>query len=171
MQDDDAAWGQNPFDVSTDGVTDGTSAESQALADIDARIQEYRGEHIWDEEGYMRSLRYTNQCTVSEHCCEVCETLRDCCYNRTLYWCTVAVQLCSCARGKICCNYLTLAQGMVDCLRCQVAVNNSHPYGACQVFLQACRAQQVPISKQQYSPTAHHHKLFLRISHRISIPH
>ncbi|DBA91775.1 TPA: hypothetical protein ACH3X1_003364 [Trebouxia sp. C0004] len=57
MQDDDAAWGQNPFDFTTDGVTDGTSAEGQALADIDARIQEYRDEHIWDEEGYMRSLR------------------------------------------------------------------------------------------------------------------
>ncbi|KAL0053140.1 hypothetical protein WJX82_001504 [Trebouxia sp. C0006] len=44
-QDDDAAWGQNPFDSSTDEVTDGTSAESQALADIDAQIQEYRGHH------------------------------------------------------------------------------------------------------------------------------
>ncbi len=72
MQDDNAAWGQNPFDFSTDGVTDGTSAERQALADVDARIQEYRSEHIWDEEGCMRSLRYTNKCTVSKHCCEVC---------------------------------------------------------------------------------------------------
>ncbi len=129
VQDDDAAWGQNPFDFSADGVADGTSAESQALADVDARTQEYRGEHIWDEEGYMRSLRYTNKCTVSEHCCELCELLPNCCYNKTLHWCPVAVQLCFCARGKICCNHLTLAQGIADCSRCQAAVYNSHPYG------------------------------------------
>lgn len=109
MQDDDAAWGQNPFDFSTDGVTDGTSSESHALADIDARIQMYRGEHIWDEEGYMRSLRYTNKCTVSGHSCEVCELLPNCCYNKTLQWCPVAVQLCSCARGKIRCDHLQVS--------------------------------------------------------------
>ncbi len=91
MQDDNAAWGQNPFDFSTDGVTDGTSAERQALADVDARIQEYRSEHIWDEEGCMRSLRYTNKCTVSEHFCEVCVLLPNCCCNKTLHWCPVAV--------------------------------------------------------------------------------
>ena len=119
VQDDDAAWGQNPFDFSPDGVADGASAESQAVADIDARIQEYRGEHIWDEEGIMRSLRYTNRCAVSEHCCELCELLPNCCCNKTLHWCPVAVQLYFCARSKLCCNHLTLAQGMADCSRCQ----------------------------------------------------
>ncbi|KAL0034494.1 hypothetical protein WJX79_005414 [Trebouxia sp. C0005] len=60
---DDAAWGDNPFEFTTEftGITDGTSAESQALADIDARIQDYRDEHIWDEEGHMCSLRSTQQ--------------------------------------------------------------------------------------------------------------
>lgn len=129
MQDDDAAWGQNPFDSSTDEVTDGTSAESQALADIDAQIQEYRGEHIWDKEGYMRSLRYTNKRAVSEHCCEVCQLLPNCCCNKTLQWCPVAVQLCLCARSKLCCNHVKLAQGMADCSRYQAAVYISHPYG------------------------------------------
>ena len=119
VQDDDDAWGQNPFDFSTDGVADTTSAESQALADIDARIQEYRGEHIWDEEGYMRSLRYTIKCAVSENCCEL---QPSCCYNKTLHRCPVAVQLCFFARSKLCPRYGRL-------LKISSAVYISHSYG------------------------------------------
>ena len=65
LQDDDAAWGDNPFDCDTASATHTAAGEEHALADLDARIQEYESEHIWDGEGSMCSFRYAGHATMS----------------------------------------------------------------------------------------------------------
>ncbi len=63
LQDDQDAWGQNPFDydasLAADADSDcGVAFDTQALAHIGARLQEYEGELAWDGEGPMCDFRY-----------------------------------------------------------------------------------------------------------------
>lgn len=58
-QDDQDAWAQNPFEHDVTEATDQSASplDLHSLASVDARIQGYESEHIWDAEGSMCSFR------------------------------------------------------------------------------------------------------------------
>ena len=61
-QDDAELLKDDPFDTAAATATEAGAAEDQALAmsllDIDARLQQYAEEHLWDDTGSLCDFRF-----------------------------------------------------------------------------------------------------------------